>query len=76
MGPSIRYRKSVHEKEVVVQKATEVLTEIHEGWTPDIVVGIDFGMTYTGECQHIPREQTCFKGLICNSIELSIDVLI
>ena len=43
MGPSIRYRKSVHEKEVVVQKATEVLTEIHEGWTPDIVVGIDFG---------------------------------
>lgn len=49
MGPSIRYRKSVHEKEVVVQKATEIRNEISEGWSPDIVVGIDFGMTYTGK---------------------------
>ncbi|KAJ5698126.1 hypothetical protein N7462_000131 [Penicillium macrosclerotiorum] len=35
------------EKEVVVLQ-THGLGDNWDGWTPDIVVGIDFGMTYTG----------------------------
>lgn len=34
----------MNDKEVVVRNA-----ENWDEWTPDIVVGIDFGMTYTGK---------------------------
>ncbi|KAF5855679.1 hypothetical protein ETB97_008614 [Aspergillus alliaceus] len=35
------------DKEVVTTR-TQVIAEAWDGWNPDVVVGIDFGMTYTG----------------------------
>lgn len=35
------------DKEVIIVK-NQGLDDASDAWTPDIVVGIDFGMTFTG----------------------------
>lgn len=39
----------MNEKEAVVINGQQLSPEVWNGLTPDIVVGIDFGMTYTGK---------------------------